>query len=98
MEFTCYEDAYAAVVKDNDGVLPDLYEITDITISSHLCALAEKLTVADIVAHALVELSMLKAATPSKRLATSEPLYVSAATGEILHLDKLLDQAVASVN
>ncbi|RZK31030.1 MAG: hypothetical protein EOO61_18535 [Hymenobacter sp.] len=98
MEFTCYEAAYAAVVKDNDGVLPDLYETTDITILNQPYNSAKKLTVADIVANALVEVSMLKATTPSKQPITSEPLYVEASTGELLHIDKLLDQAVTSVN
>ncbi|RZJ85910.1 MAG: hypothetical protein EOO60_14150 [Hymenobacter sp.] len=98
MEYNCYEDAYAALVKDNDGVLPDLYEITDITISSQLCNLLENLTVADIVAHALVEVSRLKSSEPSRLPATTESLYVAVPTGEPLHLDKLLDQAVASLN
>lgn len=95
MEYSCYKDAYDALVKDNEGVLPDLYELTDITISSNLCNSVGVLTVADVVAHALVEMSVSKPSNPQIR---TEQLYLPTTTSEPLQLDKLLDQAIVSIN
>lgn len=98
MEYTCYKDAYDALVKDNDGVLPDLYEITDIIISNNICNLAGKLTVADVVAHALVEMSTSGPVKSDIALIRTEQLYLPITASEPLQLDKLLDQAIVSVN
>lgn len=98
MEYTCYRDAYDALVKDNDGVLPDLYEITDVIISSNVCNLLGKLTVADVVAHALVEMSTSGPVKSDISLIRTEQLYLPITASEPLQLGKLLNQAMVSIN
>lgn len=98
MEYICFKDAYDALVKDNNGVLPDLYEITDVTISSNMCNSSEKITVADVVAHALVEMSTFRPVKPAILLIETEQFYLPITASEPLQLDKLLDQAMVSIN
>ena len=57
MNYSCYQEAYDVLVKENDGVLPDLYEVADLTVAGHPSAAHPPLTVADVVALALVEMS-----------------------------------------
>jgi hypothetical protein len=100
MEYSCYKDAFDAVVEDNDGVLPDLYEIFDFIIYCRPSNLKGPLTVAEIVAYALLEASEAKvevAADPVVPSAVQLP-YVPVVVGEPFYLDRLLDQAVASLN
>ena len=98
MEYTCYQDAFEALVKDNDGVLPDLYEVFDIIIYCHSSNSVVSMTVAEVVAHALVEVSTAKAAAPSTLPSLTELPYASIPAGRPLQLDALLDHAVASLN
>ncbi|MFD1874578.1 hypothetical protein [Hymenobacter bucti] len=95
MEYYCYKDAFDAVVQDNDGVLPDLYEVFNFIIYCRPSNLEGPLTVAEIVAYALIEASEAKVSSPAGALQVP---YVAAVVGELPYLDKLLDQAVASLN
>lgn len=95
MEYYCYQDAFDAVVKDNDGVLPDLYEVFDFIIYCRPSNLEGPLTVAEIVAYALIEASQIKVESPVNALQLP---CAPIAAGEPLYLDKLLDQVVASLN
>jgi len=98
MEYSCYKDAFDAVVKDNDGVLPDLYEVFDFIIYSRPSNLTEPLTVAEIVAYALIEASEAEVVSvanePSEIQLPSVPVLVR----EPLYLTKLFDQAAVSLN
>ena len=98
MECACYQDAFEALVKDNDGVLPDLYEVFDIIIYCHSSNSVVRMTVAEIVALALVEVSTAKVAAPSTSPSMAMLPYKSIPVGQPLHLDTLLDHAVASLN
>jgi hypothetical protein len=98
MECACYQDAFEALVKDNDGVLPDLYEVFDFIIYSYSSNSVVRMTVAEVVALALVEVSTAKAAAPSTSLGTVKLPYASIPIGQPLQLDTLLDHAVASLN
>ncbi|RZJ58395.1 MAG: hypothetical protein EOO55_00805 [Hymenobacter sp.] len=57
MNYLCYKDAFSALIEENDGVLPDLYEEVDITISCHPADAPALATVADVVAYAIIETS-----------------------------------------
>ena len=98
MEYSCYKDAFDAVVEDNDGVLPDLYEVFDFIISCRPSNLQGVLTVAEVVAYALIEMSESKVVVPRVVPSRASLLYVPATVGEPLYLDKLLDLAGASLN
>ena len=98
MEYSCYKDAFDAVVEDNDGVLPDLYEVFDFIIYCRPSNLNGPLTVAEIVAYALLEASEAKVVSALTLPSVVHLPYVPASVGEPLYLDKLLDQAVASLN
>jgi hypothetical protein len=63
MNYACYQEAYEALVKGNDGVLPDLYEVAEFTVANQPEPWQTPLTVADVVARALVEVSQELAAT-----------------------------------
>jgi hypothetical protein len=92
MTYNYYYEAYDALVKENDGVLPDLYELANLTISCHPANLLPTMTVADVVALALVEMSTLRTATP-----IIQQLPV-AAQNRLVDLDELLAHAVVSRN
>lgn len=98
MEYSCYKDAFDAVVEDNDGVLPDLYEVFDFIIYCRPSNLKGPLTVAEIVAYALLEASEAEVAATPILSSVNELPYIPTLVGEPLYLDKLLDQAVASLN
>jgi hypothetical protein len=57
MNYLSYKEAFSALVKENDGVLPDLYETVDITIFCHPATAPAITTVADVVAYAIIEAS-----------------------------------------
>lgn len=57
MNYLSYKEAFSALVQDNDGVLPDLYETVNITIFCHLASAPAIATVADVVAYAIIEAS-----------------------------------------
>lgn len=57
MTYPSYKEAFAALVQENDGVLPDLYETVNITIFCHPTDAPAITTVADVVAYAIVEAS-----------------------------------------
>ncbi len=57
MNCSCYQEAYDVLVRGNDGILPDLYEVAGLTVADQPVAPALPLTVADVVALALVEMS-----------------------------------------
>jgi hypothetical protein len=57
MNYACYQEAYEALVKENDGILPDLYEPANFTVAHQPAPWQTPLTVADVVALALVEVS-----------------------------------------
>lgn len=98
MEYSCYKDAFDAVVEDNDGVLPDLYEVFDFIIYCRPSNLKGPLTVAEIVAYAFLEVSEAKV---SHSIVVPDIIhlpYVPVSVGQPLYLDKLLDQAVTSLN
>jgi hypothetical protein len=98
MEYSCYKDAFDAVVEDNDGVLPDLYEVFNFTIWCRPSNLDGPLTVAEIVTYALLEEGEAKVTSSPMVPSVVQMPYVAVAIGEPLYLDKLLDQAVASLN
>ena len=98
MEYSCYRDAFDAVVEDNDGVLPDLYEVFDIMIYGHASNSVVSITVAEVVALALVEVSTAKAAAPCPSPSATRLPYAAIPAGEPVHLDTLVDHAVASLN
>lgn len=98
MEYSCYKDAFAAVVEDNDGVLPDLYEVFDFTIYCRPSNLQGLPTVAEIVAYAFLEESEAKRANSPSVPCVMQLPYVLVSASEPLYLDKLLDQAVTSLN
>ena len=85
-------------MKDNDGVLPDLYEVFDFIIYCHPSNSVVRMTVAEVVALALVEVSTAKAVAPSTSPSIVKLPYASVPVGQPLQLDTLLDQAVASLN
>jgi hypothetical protein len=94
MVYNYYYEAYDALVKENDGVLPDLYELANLTISCHPADLLSSMTVADVVALALVEMSTL--VTPTS---TVHHLPVATVTHNgLVDLDELLAHAVVSRN
>jgi hypothetical protein len=94
MVYNYYYEAYDALVKENDGVLPDLYELANLTISCHPSNLLPTMTVADIVALALVEMSTLTTVVPT---ICPLPAALAASNGPV-DLDELLAHAVASRN
>ncbi|RZJ91132.1 MAG: hypothetical protein EOO60_08290 [Hymenobacter sp.] len=97
MNYLCYKDAFSALVAENDGVLPDLYEEINITISCHPANAPSIATVADVVAYAIIETSneFYTAAASRPVLLLPPPTRVSLkATG----LDCLLSQAATSPN
>lgn len=98
MEYSSYFDAYEALVKDNDGVLPDLYEPANLTISIHPSNLMDSLTVADVLALAIVEMSSSLATSPSGVLITTKLASAPAPSGELVDLDKMLERVTASLN
>ncbi|RZJ95496.1 MAG: hypothetical protein EOO60_00115 [Hymenobacter sp.] len=98
MEYSCYKDAFDAVVEDNDGVLPDLYEVFNFIIYCRPSYLKGPLTVAEIVACALIEASEAKVVNLPVAPSVGHLPFVTVAMGEPLYLDKLLDQAVTSLN
>jgi hypothetical protein len=98
MEYSCYKDAFDAVVDDNDGVLPDLYEVFDYIIYCRPAYLTGPLTVAEIVAHALIEASETTVVSPLAVPSMVHLPSMSVAAGELLYLDKLLDQAITCLN
>jgi hypothetical protein len=57
MNYLSYKDAFSALVQENDGVLPDLYETVNITIFCHPTDAPAIATVADVVAYAIIEAS-----------------------------------------
>jgi hypothetical protein len=57
MNYTSYKDAFSALVQENDGVLPDLYETVSFTIFCHPADAPPITTVADVVAYAIIETS-----------------------------------------
>jgi hypothetical protein len=95
MEYYCYKDAFDAVVEDNDGVLPDLYEIFDFILYCRPAHLEGPVTVAEIVAYALIEASEAKSNSASS---VPQLPSVPVEVGGLLYLDKFIDQAVASLN
>ncbi|RZJ58299.1 MAG: hypothetical protein EOO55_01165 [Hymenobacter sp.] len=98
MEYSCYKDAFDALIQDNDGVLPDLYEVFNIIIHGHSSNSEAGITVAEVVAYALVEVSTAKAAAPCPSPSATELPYLSIPAGQPLQLDTLLNHAVASLN
>ena len=98
MEYLSYQDAFDALVQENDGVLPDLYEDTDITISGNAPKLAVRLTVADIVAQAIIEMSVALLAKPTEQPVATKPPRAPVAIGKSLRFDKLLGRAAVSLN
>jgi hypothetical protein len=98
MEYSCYKDAFDAVVEDNDGVLPDLHEVFDFIVYSRPSNLTGQLTVAEIVAYAFLEASEEKAVNVLAVPSVIQLPYVPVSVSEPLYLDKLLDQAVTSLN
>jgi len=98
MEYSCYKDAFDAVVEDNDGVLPDLYEVFDFIIYCRPSNLKGPLTVAEIVAYAFLEVSEAKVSNSIVVPDMTHLPYVPVSVGQPLYLDKLLDQAVTSLN
>jgi len=57
MNYLSYKEAFSALVQENDGVLPDLYETVNITIFCHPFDAPPITTVADVVAYAIIEAS-----------------------------------------
>jgi hypothetical protein len=57
MNYLSYKEAFSALVQENDGVLPDLYETVDLTIFCHPVDAPPISTVADVVAYAIIETS-----------------------------------------
>ncbi|MBJ6146270.1 hypothetical protein [Hymenobacter sp. BT559] len=98
MEYSCYKDAFDVVVKDNDGVLPDLYEVFDFIIYSRPSNLTEPLTVAEIVAYAIIEASEAEVIEAAVKATERELTSVPVVVGEPLYLTKLFDQASVSLN
>ena len=98
MEYSCYKEAFDAVVKDNDGVLPDLYEVFDFMIYSRPSNLSEPLTVAEIVAYALIEAREARVIHSIVEPNEDQLPRVPALVGEPQYLTKLFDQAAVSLN
>ncbi len=98
MEYYCYREAFDAVVKDNDGILPDLYEVFDFIIYCRPASLRGPVTVAEIVAHALIETSEAKIISSVSMPSVPQVPYIPVEAGGLLYLDKLLDQAAAFLN
>ncbi len=98
MNYLSYKEAFSALVQDNDGVLPDLYEIINITISCHPANAPILTTVADVVAYALIETSdELRVKVPYQK-PKSMPPATTVFAGQVVLLDSLLDQAIACRN
>jgi hypothetical protein len=98
MEYYCYKDAFDAVVEDNEGVLPDLYEVFDFILYCRPAHLEGPVTVAEIVAYALIEASEAKINSAASVPRVPQMPAVPMETGGLLYLDKFIDQAVASLN
>lgn len=95
MVYNHYYEAYDALVQGNDGVLPDLYEFANLTISCHPANSLASLTVADVVALALVEVSIISATTG--RISNLQPA-TSPLLGSPVDLEVWLAQAVVCNN
>lgn len=98
MNYLCYKEAFSALVAENDGVLPDLYELVDITISCHPTEAPILATVADIVAYAIIEASLEfrpVALDLQPVVALPQPAHIS---NKLVNLDCLVTQAAASFN
>ena len=98
MNYSCYKEAFSALVEENDGVLPDLYETINITISCHPAEGPALTTVADVVAYAIIEASLefRAAATPPQPVLL---LPVPACpSNKLVCLERLVMQAAACSN
>ncbi|RZJ93290.1 MAG: hypothetical protein EOO60_04965 [Hymenobacter sp.] len=98
MNYSCYKEAFSALVAENDGVLPDLYELIDITISCHPAEAPVLATVADVVAYAIIEASLEFSHTALALrpvVALPQPTRTSS---KLVDLDCLVTQAAASFN
>lgn len=98
MNYSCYKEAFSALVAENDGVLPDLYESLDITISCHPAEAPILATVADVVAYAIIEASLefrTVAVPPQPVLVLPPPVRTHS---NLVDLECLLMQAAASYN
>jgi hypothetical protein len=94
MIYNHYYEAYNALVKDNDGVLPDLYELANVVISCHPSNLLSTMTVADVVAFALVEMSMLATTKLIPQFLPVVPIL----SNKLVDLNDLLTHAIVSNN
>lgn len=98
MNYSCYKEAFSALVEENDGVLPDLYEAVNITISCHPADGPALTTVADVVAYAIIEAS-LEFRAPA---APAQPVVVLSApvrpSNKLVCLERLILQAAACSN
>jgi hypothetical protein len=98
MNYLCYKEAFSALVDGNDGVLPDLYEEINFTISCHPTNAPILSTVADVVAYAIIEASHeFRAATikPQPTILLPVPARISS---ELLGVERLLTVAGSSYN
>jgi hypothetical protein len=94
MIYNYYYEAYEALVKDNDGVLPDLYELANLIISCHPSNLLPSMTVADVVALALVEMHTLTTVMPTPQFLPIAPVIGT----KFVDLDDLLTRAAIATN
>lgn len=98
MNYSCYKEAFSALVQENDGVLPDLYESINITISCHPANAPALSTVADVVAYAIIEASHeFRAVAVISQPSVLRPLPARA-SHELVCLEHLVTQAAASYN
>ena len=98
MNYLSYKEAFSALVQDNDGVLPDLYEIINITISCHHANAPILATVADVVAYAIIEASDELRIEATHRKPKSMLPATTTFAGKLVQLESLLDQAIACHN
>lgn len=98
MNYLSYKEAFSALVQENDGILPDLYEFINITISCHPISAPALTTVADVVAYALIETSTEIQAEAVVQQSTILVPTTALVSSRFVCLESLLDQAIASYN
>ena len=98
MNYLSYKEAFSALVQENDGVLPDLYETVDLTIFCHPADAPPISTVADVVAYAIIEASdefrvPAFIRQPAQLVSTTHEF-----AGPYVGFERILEQAITSYN
>lgn len=98
MNYLSYKDAFSALVQENDGVLPDLYETVTLTILCHPAEAPPIATVADVVAYAIVETSEEFRVAAFRRQPASLVSATGRFAGPYLGFEHIMEHATTCCN